>query len=103
MRVAIDIRRISEFGHGTYTRNAIRTLARLDKGLEPAARFSPIYYYQSGDAIEGLKGRWLTGLGAAAGLFVALAWWCFKRRDIRVVGEGGWRWPVWSRKKPAPS
>lgn len=30
MRIAIDIRRISEFGLGTYTRNAIRTLARLD-------------------------------------------------------------------------
>ena len=30
MRVAIDIRRITEFGVGTYTRNAIRTLARLD-------------------------------------------------------------------------
>jgi len=30
VRVAIDIRRISEFGVGTYTRNAIRTLARLD-------------------------------------------------------------------------
>ena len=34
MRVAIDIRRISEFGHGTYTRNAIRTLARLDHSNE---------------------------------------------------------------------
>ena len=34
MRVAIDIRRISEFGHGTYTRNAIRTLARLDQNNE---------------------------------------------------------------------
>jgi len=30
VRVAIDIRRINEFGVGTYTRNAIRTLARLD-------------------------------------------------------------------------
>ena len=30
MRVAIDIRRITEFGVGTYTRNALRTLARLD-------------------------------------------------------------------------
>ena len=30
MRVAIDIRRINEFGVGTYTRNAIRTLAHLD-------------------------------------------------------------------------
>ena len=34
MRVAIDIRRINEFGVGTYTRNAIRTLARLDKENE---------------------------------------------------------------------
>lgn len=30
MRVAIDIRRITEFGVGTYTRNVVRTLARLD-------------------------------------------------------------------------
>jgi len=30
VRVAVDIRRITEFGVGTYTRNAIRTLARLD-------------------------------------------------------------------------
>jgi len=34
VRVAIDIRRINEFGVGTYTRNAIRTLARLDKENE---------------------------------------------------------------------
>jgi glycosyltransferase involved in cell wall biosynthesis len=30
VRVAIDIRRITEFGVGTYTRNVVRTLARLD-------------------------------------------------------------------------
>jgi len=34
VRIAIDIRRISEFGVGTYTRNAIRTLARLDHDNE---------------------------------------------------------------------
>jgi glycosyltransferase involved in cell wall biosynthesis len=34
VRVAIDIRRINEFGVGTYTRNAIRTLARLDQTTE---------------------------------------------------------------------
>jgi glycosyltransferase involved in cell wall biosynthesis len=34
LRVAIDIRRITEFGVGTYTRNAIRTLARLDPDNE---------------------------------------------------------------------
>jgi ABC-2 type transport system permease protein len=69
----------------------LTTLARLDTGLEPVARFSPIYYYQGGEAIEGLNALWLAGLLAVAGLFAILAWWCFERRDIRVVGEGGWR------------
>ena len=31
MRVAIDIRRVTEFGIGTYIRNVVRTLARLDR------------------------------------------------------------------------
>jgi ABC-2 type transport system permease protein len=70
----------------------LTTLARLDTGLEPIARFSPLYYYQGGEAIEGLNARWLAGLLAGAGVFAILAWRCFERRDIRVVGEGGWRW-----------
>ena len=31
MKVAIDIRRMAEFGIGTYTRNVVRALARLDR------------------------------------------------------------------------
>lgn len=31
MKIAIDIRRISEFGIGTYTRNVVRALSRLDQ------------------------------------------------------------------------
>ena len=31
MKVAIDIRRITEFGVGTYTRNVVRALARIDR------------------------------------------------------------------------
>ena len=31
MKIAIDIRRMNEFGVGTYTRNIIRALARLDR------------------------------------------------------------------------
>lgn len=34
MKIAIDIRRITEFGVGTYTRNVIRALARLDQHNE---------------------------------------------------------------------
>ena len=81
----------------------LTTLARLDKGLEPVARFSPISYYQSGEAIDGLNGRWLLGLLAAAALFTVLAWWCFQLRDIRVVGERGWRWAFRRRKGAASS
>ena len=44
VRVAIDIRRIGSFGIGTYIRNVVRALARLDKGSEyllvgPSERF----------------------------------------------------------------
>src|ERR671925_1681451 len=31
MRIAIDIRRMTEFGVGTYTRNIVRALGRLDR------------------------------------------------------------------------
>jgi ABC-2 type transport system permease protein len=72
----------------------LTTLARIDTDLEPVARLSPTYYYQGGDAIEGLNGGWLVGLLTAAGVFMALAWWRFERRDIRVAGEGVWRWPL---------
>ena len=34
MRIAIDLRRINEFGVGTYTRNIIRALAQLDRSNE---------------------------------------------------------------------
>jgi ABC-2 type transport system permease protein len=78
----------------------LTTLARIDKSLETVARISPLRYYQSGEAVEGVNGAWLAGLLGAAGLLTALAWWCFERRDIRVAGEGGWRWP-WRLRKQA--
>ncbi|MBO0912652.1 MAG: hypothetical protein J2P13_12745, partial [Acidobacteria bacterium] len=34
MRIAIDLRRINEFGVGTYTRNIVRALAQLDQSNE---------------------------------------------------------------------
>jgi ABC-2 type transport system permease protein len=77
----------------------LTTLARLDPDLETVARLSPLHYYQSGDAIRGLNGWWLASLLTGAGLFAALAWWRFARRDIRVGGEGAWRWPSWRRRK----
>jgi ABC-2 type transport system permease protein len=80
----------------------LTSLARLDPGLHALARFSPLDYYQSGEAVHGLNVTWLAGLLTLAGLFTVLAWWCFERRDIRVAGERAWRWPLLRRQKTAP-
>lgn len=55
MKIAIDIRRMNEFGVGTYTRNIIRALARLDREnkyflLGPAEKVNEI-----GDLPENFK------------------------------------------------
>jgi glycosyltransferase involved in cell wall biosynthesis len=47
VKIAIDIRRMSEFGVGTYIRNIVRTIARLDPGtsyflIGPAAKLEEI-------------------------------------------------------------
>ncbi len=71
----------------------ITGLAKMNENLETIARLSPLNYYQTQDAFQGLNGVWLAGLLAAAVLFAALTWYRFWRRDIRVGGEGGWRLP----------
>jgi ABC-2 type transport system permease protein len=78
----------------------VTSLARINDDLKPVAKFSPLNYYQGGDAIRGLNSEWLLGLLVVTALFVVVAWWRFARRDIRVTGEGSWRLPFLS-KKPA--
>jgi ABC-2 type transport system permease protein len=68
-------------------------LANINDKLKPIIKYSPLEYYQGGNAVDGLNWEWLAGLLAAAVLFALLAWWRFLRRDIRVGGEGGWRLP----------
>jgi len=41
VKVAIDIRRMTEFGVGTYTRNVVRALSRLDHSNEYVLIGSP--------------------------------------------------------------
>ncbi len=69
-------------------------LALINDAIEPLAKFSPLYYYQGGEAIDSLNTSWLFWLLSLAALFVLLAWLRFERRDIRVGGEGGWRLPL---------
>jgi ABC-2 type transport system permease protein len=75
----------------------VTSLARINDRLERIATFSPLNYYQTEQAFNDFNVQWFAGLLLAALLFALLAWWRFRRRDIRVGGEGGWQLPRWSR------
>ena len=68
-------------------------LSNINEDLKSLIEFTPLHYYQGGDAITELNWGWLAGLLAVSAAFALLAWWRFQRRDIRVGGEGGWRLP----------
>ncbi len=68
-------------------------LANINQDLKQIVKFTPLYYYQGGDAVTGLNWGWLGGLLAVSVLFALLAWLLFRRRDIRVGGERSWRLP----------
>jgi len=56
--------------------------------------YTPLKYYQGGNAIDGVNWEWFAWLFGATVFFAILAWWRFQKRDIRVGGEGGWRIPI---------
>lgn len=80
----------------------LTSLARIDASLEEAARFSPLNYYQAGEALDGMNWVWFLGLVAVALVLSMLAAWRFQRRDIRVGGEGSWGLGLRPRKASAP-
>jgi ABC-2 type transport system permease protein len=69
----------------------LMVMAGLDERLENVEAFFPFYYYQGGNALNGLNWSWLGILGGLAVLMALMTWLLFERRDIRVSGEGGWR------------
>lgn len=82
----------------------LTAFASLDPDLEAVANFSPLEYYQGGNAIIGIEWTWIGGLLGFAILFLCVAWWLFERRDIRVAGEGGWKLPaLLSRQRTSQS
>jgi len=68
----------------------ITGLATIDDRLQIIAKFSPLNYYQGGEALNGVNWEWIMGLIGFSLLFIILTWLAFWRRDIRVGGEGGW-------------
>ena len=75
----------------SYVLVALARMPSVGDVVKNAARLSPLTYYQSGQAIDGLNLGWFLGLLALSAILAALSAWLFQRRDIRVCGEGGWR------------
>jgi len=75
----------------SYVLVALARMPSVGDVVKNAARLSPLTYYQSGQAIDGLNLGWFLGLLALSAILAALSAWLFQRRDIRVGGEGGWR------------
>jgi len=75
----------------SYVLVALARMPSVGDAVKNAARLSPLTYYQSGEAIDGLNLGWFLGLLALSAVLAALSGWLFQRRDIRVGGEGGWR------------
>jgi len=65
-------------------------LSNINENLEAFVKFTPLYYYQGGDAIDNINWEWFVGLLAVTAVFSILALWRFQRREIRVGGEGSW-------------
>jgi ABC-2 type transport system permease protein len=74
-------------------------LSNINEDLKPIMDYTPLKYYQGGNAVDGLNWEWLAGLFAVTVGFALLAWWRFQDRDIRVGGEGGWRIPILNTRK----
>ncbi len=69
----------------------ISSLSNIDENLEGINRFSPMKYYQGGEAIEHFDLNHLLILLAVAIVLIFFSWLAFERRDLRFGGSGGLR------------
>jgi putative exporter of polyketide antibiotics len=75
----------------------ITNLARAIPGLDAWSTASIVTYFQS-DAMLGFNFVKLYALLGALVLLALFGWFGFRRRDIRVAGDGGWQWPFLQRR-----
>jgi ABC-2 type transport system permease protein len=74
-------------------------LSNMNEGLKEAFKYTPMYFYQGGMAINELNWGWALGLLGIGAVLLAPAWLLFLRRDIRVGGERDIRLGDWFGKK----
>jgi len=77
----------------------LRGLAAMNKDLQSVMKWTPLHFYQGGQAVDGLNWGWLALLLGVSLLLALLAWALFQRRDIRVGGERSWTLPGWGRTR----
>lgn len=70
----------------------IEILAAVEPALLPLAKGLPLHYYRGGLALNGFGWPGFLGQLAVAIALGSFAYWRFLRRDIRVMGEGSWKW-----------
>jgi len=69
----------------------VTSLSRLNENLEKVNSFSPLKYYQGGQAMSGLDYQALGILLGLSLVFLGITWFFFEKCDLRFGGSGGLR------------
>lgn len=79
----------------------ISSLGFMNDMLMTISKIMPYHYFQTVLDVNDLNLTWLISLLGISMLMVVLAWFRFLRRDIRLSGEGSWKFRLFLRPKRA--
>ena len=77
----------------------ISSLAFMNDMLMTISKIMPYHYFQTVMDVNDLNLTWLFSLLGISLLMVVLAWFRFLRRDIRLSGEGSWKFRLFLKHK----
>ena len=77
----------------------ISSLASIDEKMATLAKLMPYHYFQSVLSFQELNMGWLFSLLGISVVMIVIGWLRFKRRDIRLSGEGSWRLPFLAKRR----
>ena len=75
----------------------ISSLGFMNDMLMTISKIMPYHYFQTVLDVNDLNLTWLISLLGISMLMVVLAWFRFLRRDIRLSGEGSWKFRLFLR------